>query len=136
MLKKSIAQLLVCLFVCLLAFGCQEKKEATTVEAFKELLISLDEVQLVDVRTPEEFEEGTIEGAKLVNFKQDDFMEQMNKLDKSKPVMVFCRSGNRSGKAAKMLKEAGFEQVYDLEGGYKAWKASDVDEEAAKAPVN
>lgn len=81
-----------------------------------------NEVQLVDVRTPQEFKEGEIEDALNIDFLQNDsFATQFEKLDKDEPVYIYCRSGNRSGKAAKQLKKMGFKEIYDLEGGYMSY---------------
>jgi len=71
---------------------------------------------LIDVRTVEEFEEGHVPAS--VNIPLDSLGSQMNKLDKTKPIVAVCRSGRRSGIAVKMLKKNGFEQVYN--GG--AWQ--------------
>ncbi len=79
---------------------------------------------LVDVRTPEEFAEGYIAAATNINFYDDDFADRATKLDKSKPVLVYCKKGGRSAKAYKILKGAGFEKVYDLDGGFTAWKSA------------
>ncbi|MEO8934529.1 MAG: rhodanese-like domain-containing protein [Xanthomarina sp.] len=76
------------------------------------------EVQLIDVRTPEEFKEGHIEGALNIDYYSDDFSNNFNKLDKEKPVYLYCRSGSRSHKSAIKLSEMGFKTLYDLEGGY------------------
>ena len=81
-------------------------------------------VQLLDVRTPEEFKSGYIAGAKNLNFYDDDFAQQIAKLDKTKPVMVYCAKGGRSASAAEQLNQAGFSKVYDLTGGMYAWKAA------------
>lgn len=81
-----------------------------------------DGVQLVDVRTPEEFAEGHIAGARNINVLGSDFIEDaLNSLDKSKPVAVYCRSGKRSADAAMKLSENGY-NVTNLEGGILAWK--------------
>ena len=91
------------------------------VERFAEYL-SNDKVQLVDVRTPEEYAEGHIAGSRNINVFDNDFVEEAEKaLDKSKPVAVYCRSGKRSADAAKILAENGF-NVTNLEGGILAWK--------------
>ena len=84
--------------------------------------IANDSVQFIDVRTPEEFEAGSIEGAENIDFLADDFLNKMDNLNKDEPVYIYCRSGNRSAKAAAKLSEMGFEQIIDLKGGYKAWK--------------
>jgi len=78
-------------------------------------------VQLVDIRTPQEYNQGHMEGALNYNFYKPSFMQQMNSLDKSKPVYIYCRSGNRTGSASKKLKRAGFTKVYDLKGGINNW---------------
>ncbi|MCB0537569.1 MAG: rhodanese-like domain-containing protein [Bacteroidetes bacterium] len=91
-------------------------------DEFKQLMSSLPNYQLIDVRTPEEIAEGKIDGALEMNFYDSNFKEQLAQLDKEKPVLVYCRSGNRSGKAAKLMNEMGFKQVYDLIGGYSEWK--------------
>lgn len=80
-----------------------------------------DEV-LVDVRTPEEYAEGHIKGALNINWHDPAFMDEVDKLDKSKPVFVYCKSGGRSGQAAEALRGMGFKEVYDLDGGITAWK--------------
>ena len=87
--------------------------------------INEKKVQLIDVRTPEEFREGHIEGAININFFSDKFSSDFEKLNKNEPLYIYCRSGNRSAKAATKLLEMGFTNVIDLEGGYKAWTAQD-----------
>lgn len=82
-------------------------------------------VQLVDVRTPEEFAEGHIEDARNIDFFASDFLVQFDRYDKKKPLYIYCRSGNRSAKAAKLLQKAGFSMIVDLAGGFKAWKAAE-----------
>ena len=83
--------------------------------------ISNDDVQLIDVRTPEEFKDGHIENAILIDIKSVDFRDKIQKLDTEKPVYLYCKSGKRSGTASKVLKELGFKEIVDLEGGYLAW---------------
>ncbi|MFD2696878.1 rhodanese-like domain-containing protein [Mesonia sediminis] len=79
-------------------------------------------VQLVDVRTPGEYQDGTIKDAQLIDYKQPKtFDSKFAALDKDKPVYLFCRSGARSQAAAKKLVEMGFKEIYDLEGGYLNW---------------
>lgn len=79
---------------------------------------------LIDVRTPEEYQEGAIPKAKNIDFYGDNFKNEMMQLDKQRPVMVYCKSGGRSGKTAKLLSQLGFGEVYDLRGGYTAYAAS------------
>lgn len=88
-------------------------------EAEKQLA---DGVQLLDVRTQDEWNEGHLKGAKLVTLTKDGFVDKAKAaLDPKKPVLVYCKSGGRSAKAAKQLREAGF-TVYDLAGGITAWR--------------
>lgn len=77
--------------------------------------------QLIDVRTPGEYGEGTIEGAVNIDYYSDDFKAQIAELDKNQPVYLFCRSGGRSGKAMQIFKEEGFTEIYNLIGGYSGW---------------
>jgi thioredoxin 1 len=79
------------------------------------------DVQLVDVRTPEEYAERHLKDAVNINFEGDDFVDMISKLDKSKPVLVYCLSGGRSAKASALISKKGFTQVYNLDGGILAW---------------
>ena len=90
------------------------------VATFKKGLTKKD-IQLIDVRTPAEFKQGYIEDAILVDFKADDFKTKVQELDKNKPVYLYCRSGRRSAFASTILKDLGFKEIIDLEGGYLAW---------------
>ncbi|MGS4344418.1 rhodanese-like domain-containing protein [Myroides odoratus] len=84
--------------------------------------IETKKVQLIDVRTPKEYKEGTILNAVNIDFLDEGFLKNIEQLDKKQPVYIFCQSGKRSAAAATKLQEAGFE-VIELAGGYKAWKA-------------
>ena len=106
-----------------------EKKEASenkivslSPDDFKSTLASTPDAVLVDVRTPDEFSEGIIEGAINIDFKDPSFGEKINALDKGKPYFVYCLSGKRSGDAAKQMDSVGFKSIYLLKGGYKDWK--------------
>ncbi|MFT7252239.1 MAG: rhodanese-related sulfurtransferase [Flavobacterium sp.] len=80
--------------------------------------------QIVDVRTSEEYTEGHIVNAVNMDVTSDDFESKIVSLDKEKPVMVYCKSGGRSAKAAAILRDNGFKQVYDLDGGMIGWNAA------------
>lgn len=79
------------------------------------------DVQLIDVRTPSEFNLGHIEGAKNIDFFSNEFKTKFDLLDKENPVYIYCKSGNRSRQTANKLIKMGFKQIYDLEGGYLKW---------------
>ncbi|MBR3878213.1 MAG: rhodanese-like domain-containing protein [Bacteroidaceae bacterium] len=96
---------------------------SVSVEAFADS-ISRPGVQLVDVRTPEEFNSGNIPGSVNIDVMTGHFGEEASGLlDKSRTVAVYCRSGNRSKNAAKMLSMMGY-NVVELDSGYKAWQES------------
>ncbi len=76
---------------------------------------------VLDVRTPGEFAQGHIEGAVLVDYRSPGFREKIAGLDRSKTYLVYCRTGNRSGQAWKLMRELGFRNTYHLEGGIKRW---------------
>jgi len=81
-------------------------------------------VQLLDVRTPGEIAQGKIAGALEIDINDADFKQKVSKLDKEKPVLVYCRSGARSGNAMRQMTAMGFKQVYNLAGGINAWQGS------------
>ena len=98
-----------------------DKFEVLDKNAFKEA-IRQKKVQLVDVRTPREYKGGHISKAINIDlFQGGSFKQAFEKLDKSKPVYLYCRSGSRSKKAAQKVLDMGFEKVYDLKGGYMRW---------------
>lgn len=78
---------------------------------------------LVDVRTPEEYGEGHLAYSKNIDFRSTDFKTQISKLDRSKPVYLYCRSGNRSGKAADTLQTLDFKAAYNI-GGFADLKTA------------
>ncbi|NJB72552.1 rhodanese-related sulfurtransferase [Saonia flava] len=79
-------------------------------------------VQLVDVRTAREYNNGHIAHAVNIDFfDATTFNETFKRFDKEKPVYIYCRSGSRSQKAAARLVGMGFEKIVDLSGGYMAW---------------
>ncbi|MEM9647186.1 MAG: rhodanese-like domain-containing protein [Bacteroidota bacterium] len=98
--------------------GLSEKIDKTTLE---QMAIGQD-VQLIDVRTPEEYNLGYIGDA--INFdinNQEQFLEQIASLDKEEPVYLYCKMGGRSNRAAELMKEKGFKKIYDYSGGYQDW---------------
>ena len=111
----------------IVSFSCKQSSNTTpdihliSPQEMTDLLM-MEEVQLIDVRTPKEFEGGAIANAKNINFLSDDFESKIEKLDKDKPICVYCKKGGRSAKAAKRLKEIGFKKIYDLEGGITNWE--------------
>ncbi|MCH1432171.1 MAG: rhodanese-like domain-containing protein [Flavobacteriaceae bacterium] len=108
--------------VCLFLVSCtQQQPQLQLVEKEAFELLMKQEVQLIDVRTSGEFYGGTIGDAQNIDFNAPDFKAQVSKLDKDKPVLVFCAAGGRSAGASKVLESLGFKRIYDLKGGYRGW---------------
>ncbi len=98
---------------------------------FSEKLKQTPTATLMDVRTPEEFSKGHLENAVNIDWNGDDFEKQISSLDKSKPMFVYCLSGGRSSSAASKLREVGFKEVYELEGGIMKWRGANLPETTA-----
>ncbi|MDJ0835486.1 MAG: rhodanese-like domain-containing protein [Acidobacteriota bacterium] len=77
---------------------------------------------LLDVRTPKEYAAGHVKGSKLVNYFDEDFKKKLAEMPKDTTYYVYCRSGGRSGKTLKMMKDMGFQRVYDMSDGMLGWE--------------
>lgn len=84
--------------------------------------ITNNKVQLIDVRTPREYNTGHIKSAKNIDFYSRTFKKEFEKLEKDKALYIYCRTGSRSRHAANKLVEFGFKEIYDLKGGIVRWK--------------
>jgi rhodanese-related sulfurtransferase len=106
----------------LLMAGCSSSSSAVdlSVTEFSSKVAEAGVITL-DVRTPGEFAEGHIEGAQLIDFQSGNFENEISSLDKNATYAVYCRSGNRSGQAVKVMHDAGFHNVYNLNGGVIDW---------------
>ena len=120
-MNKIILTLFISSF---LLFQCKRSKERSpqliSAHQMKELL-ERDSVQLIDVRTAEEFYKGHIENAQKIDFFSADFDLKMAALDNFKPLILYCKSGRRSAKSASKLADKGYMFIYDLEGGIIQW---------------
>lgn len=103
--------------------GCNDNDNIVSVSAPEfDTKIKTDSVQLLDVRTPQEYAEGHIEGALNINVQSDDFQQMAEKeLSKDSTILVYCRSGRRSMDAAGILTRLGY-RVINLKGGITEWK--------------
>lgn len=81
-------------------------------------------VTIIDVRTEEEFTQGSLPNSLNIDFKNPEFRQNISILDKDKTYLLYCASGARSGKALEIMKEEGFKNVFALEGGLNAWQAA------------
>ena len=117
-MKKIVALIASALLIA----GCSSSSSATdlSVTEFSSKIAESGVVTL-DVRTPGEFAEGYIEGARLIDFQSGNFDNEIAALDKNATYAVYCRSGNRSGQAVKVMHDAGFHNVYNLNGGVIDW---------------
>jgi rhodanese-related sulfurtransferase len=136
---KKIIILLLALTVSVSFAGINPISQSTKVELqegviakdvspkeFAELIKSKEDALLLDVRTPKEVAEEHLADSKNIDFYSDSFKAELAKLDKSKPVLVYCHSGGRSGKTMATLKEMGFKEVYNMAGGITAWEKADL----------
>lgn len=115
----------ICTVVSVFFFNCLSptNKNVTQLSP-KELQLFLnDDIQLIDVRTPKEFNVDHINYAKNIDFFSKDFFNTIDKLDKTNPVFIYCRSGKRSGKSIAEFQKAGFTKIYELKGGILNWKS-------------
>lgn len=86
--------------------------------------IARENIQIIDVRTPQEYNDKHIRSSKNININDANFEKEFLKLDKSKPVYVYCLAGSRSTRAGEFAAKNGFNEVYNLEGGMNAWMGS------------
>ncbi|GAA0873131.1 hypothetical protein GCM10009117_22780 [Gangjinia marincola] len=111
---------------CKKAVAQEEQQIQLVTQAEMQELIKLKKAQIIDVRTVKEFNEVHLNNAQNIVY-DDNFANKLEHLDKTKPVAVYCGRGGRSAKCAKILKEKGFEKIYDLNGGLSKWKFDKVE---------
>jgi rhodanese-related sulfurtransferase len=119
-----VRKLIASFAAIILLAGCSSTGSATTVNLnVSEFSQKISEpgVIILDVRTPEEFASGHIEGALNIDFNSGDFANEITRLNPSETYAVYCRSGSRSGQAASIMHEAGFHDVSNLNGGVIDW---------------
>ncbi len=122
MLKPILAMVLM-----FALFACNEeasKSEMLTAAKFEEKIKASESNQIIDVRTPSEYETGHLKSAVNINIMDDGFKDAISKLDKSVPIFVHCAAGSEGGRSDKttdLLEELGFEEIYELEGGITSW---------------
>lgn len=117
----------------LFAYACSNSQSTSTKSSlsaveFQKKMQELPNAPVIDVRTPDEFNNGHLQNAVSININSENFNQEVNKLDKSKPVFVYCLSGHRSARAGKNMREMGFKEVYELSGGMMKWRAAGLPE--------
>lgn len=122
----KIKQIVLALFsFIVVSCTAQTSKNIKVIDpkAFAKKINETPKAQILDVRTPEEYNANHIVKAINNNWNSDDFVSNAAKYDKSKPVFVYCKGGIRSAKAAAKLEELGFTTIYELKGGILKWNA-------------
>ncbi len=116
---------MVCGLLLFLGISCKSQGESAISIIDKATMTSRvigKDVQLIDVRTPEEYRVGHIDDALNFNIKDPPYFEErISTLNKDEPVYLYCKMGGRSARAAQVLKEKGFVKIYDYSGGYADW---------------
>lgn len=102
-------------------FKTKKSYENISSKAFKEMIAENPSAVIIDVRTAQEFRQGSIPKAINIDLLDINFSQKIAQLSKDKTYLVYCRSGNRSGSACKYMGENGFENVYNLSGGIVAY---------------
>lgn len=100
----------------------QQKYADVSVKQAKKLIASHKDMIVLDVRTPEEYADGHLPGARMINVMDATFAEKIAKLNKEDKYLVYCRSGKRSLNAINKMAEMGFKDLTNMKGGYLAWK--------------
>ena len=92
-------------------------------EEWREKIAKDEDAVILDVRTEQEVEEGYIPGAKVIDiYKGQEFIDEIDKLDRDKNYYVYCRSGNRSRQACTIMDQKDFKNTYNLIGGFSQWE--------------
>lgn len=129
----------IILFSFILVWGCQSQPlshQLLDANAFYERLNQSNDAIILDVRTPEEFQQGHLKNALNINYYDADFNTKISEFSKEKPVFVYCLSGGRSRAAAQQLTKNGFLNVYELNGGIMAWKKQQLPLASTNAKSN
>jgi thioredoxin len=123
---KSFIRAAVVFQLSLFFFSCTaQQKNNLSADEFEKGISNIDSVQILDVRTPAEYAGTHIKGSLLADWNnKEEFNRRIAFVDKTKPVYVYCLAGGRSAAAAKQMRNTGFENVYELNGGINAWKAA------------
>lgn len=119
-------------FILLLGFSsCQQETANTKVylnaTEVKQLITSDQEVVVLDVRTPSEFQDGHLEGAVNIDYTSPDFEQEIAKLDTAATYLLYCKSGNRSNKATAVMKRKNFNNIYNATVGFDALQSAGIE---------
>ena len=124
----AIAIFVICLGLVLPPLNAQDSTRITAVSA-KEAADLIDnhkgdsDFTILDIRTPGEFQSGHLAKSIPIDFYSQTFADQLNRLDKTKTYLVYCRTGNRSTKSLQLFKKLKFQKVYHMTSGISDWKS-------------
>lgn len=118
---KILIKISILAWMILALNSCQSQPNRLMLNDF-EKAISKPNVQLVDVRTPAEYKSGHLKNAINIDYNSPNFKAEISKLDKKKPLYIYCASANRSGHALKELGSLSFVELGDLIGGIQVWR--------------
>lgn len=128
-MKKQFSSLLTLLIFFLSSCSVGQSQKANmqlNVNEFSEKIKALPTALILDVRTADEFLKGHLENAINIDWYSAEFKNRISVFDKTKPVMVYCLSGGRSAEAANVLRNEGFKEVYEMNGGIMKWRAANL----------
>lgn len=136
--NKILLFIVILIFLFLLAFYVFTAQKEDNMSGYNNVnvkeaseMVKEDDIFILDVRTPSEFNSSHLKGATLIpltntiglNLKSDQLLEtRIDEVPKNKKVLVYCRTGRRSEAASKMLANAGYLEIYNMVGGINAWK--------------
>jgi rhodanese-related sulfurtransferase len=133
LLSKKIMRIVFILAAIILCYQCQNNRSAGVQEVdlpeFENILKTESNAKLVDVRTPEEYQNGYIANAININWYDKDFKSQILQLDTSAHIVLYCKGGRRSNQAAQVLFQNNYKHVTVLSGGFDSWSS-------AKKPIS
>ena len=126
MSMKFLNNILGTILFSVIIISCTgQPKNTLTVNEFEKEITTKENIQLLDVRTPEEFFSGHIKNALQADWNDEqEFDRRLAFIDKTKPVYVYCLAGGRSAAAANKMRKLGYSNVYELKGGTNAWRAA------------
>jgi len=130
-MKNSILTATLIILSTAFSLSCAQSpayKASLSPIEFSDKIKAVPTAPVIDVRTPAEFAEGHLLNAVNYDWNGDSFEQQVAALDKSKPVLVYCRSGSRSAAAAAYMRTAGFKEVYEMDGGFVSWRNANLPE--------
>jgi rhodanese-related sulfurtransferase len=130
MIRPLLTRLFTTLFLMMPLFAVQADdviSEHVNIHQFADLIAENSDnpnIEIIDVRTPREFHSGHIANAVVIDFYGKGFVNKLEQLDKNKTYLLYCRSGNRSGKTLKLMRKLGFKAAYNMKGGMNKWTAA------------